>query len=199
MIRHSFIPSINRIQHEKPVWRIAPCSFSNRCPSHHHSCHTHAHTLSERTAHAYGLILSQLNHRDNTSAFKPFVLCVTDNSYRSSFIALNLFVSCSQAVELAQTSRARFSDLSQATQCLRIYTHKFGQSVFRSENTQSFSKNPTLILSLKATDSVVATLVISKPRNSVTSKLKKMRIGEHLLHSEKYALRARYLMSCKEV
>lgn len=99
VIRHSFIPSINRIQHEKPVWRIAPCSFSNRCPSHHHSCHTHTLTLSERTAHAYGLIPPQLNHRDNTSAFKPFVSRVTDNSYRSSFIALNLFVSCSQVVE----------------------------------------------------------------------------------------------------
>lgn len=198
-MRHSFIPSINRIQHEKPVWRIAPCSSSNRCPSHHHSCHTHTLTLSERTAHAYGLFFPQLNHRDNTSTFKPFVSCVTDNSYRSSFIALNLFVSCSQAVELAQTSRARFSDLSQATQCLRIYPHKFGQSVVQSENTQSFSKNPTLIRSLKATDSVVATLVIGKPRNSVTSKLKKMRIGEHLLHSEKYALRGRYLMLCKEV
>lgn len=99
--------------------------------------HTHSKTLSGSTAHAYELILSQLN----TSAFKPFVSCVTDNSSRSSFIALNLFVSCSRAVELEQTSRARFRDLSQATQCLRIYTHKFGQSVFQSENTQSFSKN----------------------------------------------------------
>ncbi len=130
------------------------------------------HTQSERTAHAYGLISPQLNHSDNTSAFKPFVSCVTDNSSGSSFIALNLFVSCSQAVE-------RCSDLSQATQRLRIYTHKFGQSVFQSENTQSFSQNTTVIQSLKATALVVATLVISKPRNSVTSKLKKLRIGEH--------------------
>lgn len=166
--------SVNKTQHEKPVWRIAPCSFSNRCPSHHHSCHTHTrtHTLSERTAHAYGLIFSQLNHRDNTSAFKAFVSCVTDNSSGSSFIALNLFVSCSRAVE-------RFSDLSQATQRLRIYTHKFGQSVLQSENTQSFTENTTVRQSLKAADLVFATLVIGKPRNSVTSKLKKMRIGEH--------------------
>jgi len=99
--------------------------------------HTHTHTLSGSTAHAYGLILSQLN----TSAFKPFISCVTDNGSRSSFIALNLFVSCSRAVELEQTSRARFRDLSQATQSLRIYTHTFGQNVFQSENTQPYSTN----------------------------------------------------------
>ncbi len=137
-----------------------------------HVTHTHTHTHSERPAHAYGLIFPQLNHRDNSSAFKPFVSCVTDNSSGSSFIALNMFVSCSREVE-------RCSDLSQATQRLRIYTHTFEQSVFRSKNTQSFSQNTTVIQSLKVT-ALVPHWLLANQEIAWQVKLKKLRIGEHL-------------------
>lgn len=63
-------------------------SFSNRCPSHHHSCHTHTLHQCKHMSMSYRL---------NTTAKNKQSTVVSQTAVTSLFIGPNLFVSCSRS------------------------------------------------------------------------------------------------------